>query len=130
MIRTGIDLVEIARIEASITRLGDRFLNRIFTTQEQVQCEGRVPSLAGRFAVKEAVSKAMGTGIGDMNWTDIEIIQDGRGCPHLHLHNRAEEVASEIGLGHWSVSLSHTDTHAVGMATALLVGDLKNLVLG
>lgn len=119
MIRTGIDLVDIARISRTIDRQGDRFLNRIFTQAEQDQCEGRVPSLAGRFAVKEAVAKAFGTGIGDMNWTDIEILQDERGCPHLYLHNRAEEVAASLNLRHWSVSLSHTDTHAVGMATAL-----------
>ncbi|MEM7798873.1 MAG: holo-ACP synthase [Chloroflexota bacterium] len=119
MIRNGIDLVDIERIARTINRQGARFLDRIFTKAEQAQCEGRIPSLAGRFAVKEAVAKAFGTGIGDMNWTDIEILQDERGCPHLHLHNRAQEVAASQHLGHWSVSLSHTDTHAVGLATAL-----------
>ena len=97
MIRCGVDLVEIERIEATIARSGDRFLNRIFTPAEQAQCDGRVHSLSGRFAVKEAVAKALGTGIGDMNWTDIEILQDERGRPHLHLHNRARAIAHEAG---------------------------------
>ncbi|HSG17258.1 MAG TPA: holo-ACP synthase [Anaerolineae bacterium] len=115
---SGIDLIEIARIERAAARHGDRFFSRFFTPQEIAYCEGRPTSLAGRFAVKEAVAKALGTGIGDFNWTDIEVVCDGRGKPELHLHNRAKALAEENGLHQWSISLSHTDTHAIGLAVA------------
>jgi holo-[acyl-carrier protein] synthase len=116
---SGIDLIEIARIERAATRHGDRFFRRFFTPQEIAYCEGRATSLAGRFAVKEAVAKALGTGIGDFNWTDIEIVCDGRGRPELQLHNRAKALAEQNGLYQWSISLSHTGTHAIGLAVAL-----------
>ncbi len=119
MLSTGIDLIEIERIERGIGRLGQRFLDRFFTAQEQDYCNGRVSSLAGRFAVKEAVSKALGTGIGDMRWVDIEIVCDNRGRPELHLHNKAQELAKTLGLKHWSISISHTNTHAIGFAVAM-----------
>ena len=82
-------------------------------------CAGRVTSLAGRFAVKEAVSKAFGTGIGDVRWTDIEVVCDERGRPQLVLHDRAMALADQLGLTEWSISLSHTDTHAIGFAVAM-----------
>lgn len=116
---TGIDLIEVARIERAAARHGDRFYRRFFTQQEIEFCQGRATSLAGRFAVKEAVAKALGTGIGDFNWTDVEVVCDGRGKPELLLHNQAKELAEEKGLHVWSISLSHTERHAVGMAVAL-----------
>ncbi len=116
MLATGIDMIEVARIEQGIARHGQRFLDRFFTAQEQSYCQGRVPSLAGRFAVKEAVSKALGTGIGDMNWTDIEVVCDARGKPGLVLHNKAQEIAAAHNLHHWAISLSHTQTHAIAIA--------------
>ncbi len=118
MLAVGVDMIEIARIERGIARHGDRFLNRFFTEQEQVYCNGRIPSLAGRFAIKEAVGKAFGTGIGDISWTDIEVLCDGRGKPELLLHNRAQSLATELGWGEWSISLSHTNTHAIGFIVA------------
>lgn len=119
MLRIGVDLIEIARIEQGVARHGQRFYERFFTHQEQAQCEGRTASLAGRFAVKEAVAKALGTGIGDMRWLDIEIICDERGQPRLFLHNQAQQLADQLGLTEWAISISHTDSHAVGMATAI-----------
>ena len=119
MLSSGIDLIEIARIERARDRHGERFLQRFFTQQEIEFCEGRASSLAGRFAVKEAVAKALGTGIGDFNWTDIEIVCDGRGRPELLLHNRALELAGRQGLSEWSISISHTDTQAIGLAVAI-----------
>ncbi|MGB1250441.1 MAG: holo-ACP synthase [Candidatus Promineifilaceae bacterium] len=119
MITSGIDLVEIGRIERTIARQGQRFLDRIFTAQEQAYCEGRVHQLAARFAVKEAVSKALGTGIGDMRWVDIEVINNERGKPILHLHGKAQQIANEQALHNWSISISHTDTLAIGQAVAL-----------
>jgi holo-[acyl-carrier protein] synthase len=119
MLSSGIDLIEIARIKRAMDRHGDRFLQRFFTPQEIEFCAGRASSLAGRFAVKEAVAKALGTGIGDFNWTDIEIVCDGRGRPELFLHNQALELAGRQGLSEWSISISHTDTHATGLAVAI-----------
>ena len=118
MLATGVDLIEIARIERGVARHGRRFYRRFFTPQEIAFCEGRPNRLAGRFAVKEAVAKALGTGIGDFNWTDVEVVCDGRGKPQLVLHNRAREIAIEKNLTTWSISLSHTDTLAMGIAVA------------
>jgi holo-[acyl-carrier protein] synthase len=118
MIITGIDLIEIARIERAAARHGARFYNRFFTAQEQAHCAGRPAGLAGRFAVKEAVAKALGTGIGDVRWTDVEVVCDSRGRPELHLHNNARELAAAQGIHHWSISLSHSRSHAIGFAVA------------
>ncbi|HEX6385754.1 MAG TPA: holo-ACP synthase [Anaerolineae bacterium] len=118
MLAVGVDIIEVARIERAIARHGDRFFNRFFTAQEQAYCDGRATSLAGRFAIKEAVGKALGTGIGDIRWTDVEVVCDNNGRPELVLHNEARELASTLGLRQWSISLSHTETHAVGFAVA------------
>ena len=120
MIETGIDLVEISRIRQAIDRHGDPFLRRIFTPKEIISCKGRADSLAGRFAVKEAVAKALGTGIGEFSWTEIEIERDSHGKPRLLLHNKALTRAQDMGVKDWSISLSHTETHALGLAVALL----------
>lgn len=119
MISSGIDMIALERVERAIERQGQRFLDRIFTAREQRYCNGRIESLAGRFAAKEAVAKALGTGIGDMNWVDIEILNDERGKPQLLLHHHAAEMAAEQGWQAWSISLSHTKTHAIGLAVAL-----------
>lgn len=119
MLSSGIDLIEIARIERAMSRHGERFYRRFFTDREIEFCQGQAARLAGRFAVKEAVAKAMGTGIGDFNWTDVEIVGDGRGKPELVLHNKAQQLALEKGLTNWSISLSHTNTHAIGLAVAM-----------
>ena len=118
MIASGVDLIEIARIERGVARHGERFYRRFFTAREIAFCAGRAPRLAGRFAVKEAVAKALGTGIGDFNWTDVEVVCDGRGKPELVLHNKAREIAIAQDLTSWSISLSHTDTLAMAIAVA------------
>jgi holo-[acyl-carrier protein] synthase len=115
----GVDIIEVERLKRGAERYGQRFYDRFFTTREQEQCAGRAASLAGRFAVKEAVSKALGTGIGDVAWKEIEVLNDENGRPALTLHGAAARLAAERGLQLWSISLSHTATHAVGMATAL-----------
>ena len=119
MLATGVDIIEIERIERSINRFGDKMRNRIFTPQEQTYCAGKLPSLAGRYAIKEAVSKALGTGIGDVNFTDIEVVNDEPGKPNLVLHNNAKQLAEQQGFTQWSISISHTTTHAIGFAVAL-----------
>ncbi|MCA9958041.1 MAG: holo-ACP synthase [Anaerolineales bacterium] len=119
MLTVGVDLSEVARIEALLNRYGDRFRNRVFTEREQVYCNGRITSLAGRFAIKEAVAKALGTGIGAvLTWKDIEVVNDDRGKPELVLHNQAQTLAHELGLQQWAISLSHTDSLAIGFVVA------------
>lgn len=118
MLRVGVDMIEVARMERGVERHGQRFLDRFFTPQEQAYCEGRATSLAGRFAIKEAVGKALGTGIGDVYWKDVEVVSDERGRPELILHERAQTLAAQLGLTEWAISLSHTETHAIGFVVA------------
>jgi len=117
---TGVDLVDIARIRDAINRHGERFVARIFTETEQRECNGRVASLAARFAAKEATAKALGCGIGAIHWQDIEILPDEQGKPVLHLHGIAREMAKHLGWTSWSVSISHTKEHAVAAVNALI----------
>ncbi len=119
MLSTGVDLIEVTRIERSIARNGKRFTDRIYTEQEMAYCDGNLERLAGRFAIKEAVGKALGTGIGDIRWKDVEIVCDERGRPFLKLHNSAKILADQLGLHQWSISISHTGTLAIGFVVAL-----------
>lgn len=122
MLRTGVDLVEIQRIQTAIVRHGDRFLSRVYTQTERQDCQTRIESLAARFAVKEAVAKALGTGIwrSGVGWTDIEIIRNPQtGAPQLVLHHAAAAHAQQLGLTEWSVSLSHDRERAIAFVVAL-----------
>jgi len=111
-------MIEVHRIDEAILRHGDRFFNRFFTHQELIDANGRTPALAARFAAKEAASKALGTGIGDVEWKEIEIIRGSRGEPSLNLHGKAQELAAQLGWREWTVSMSHTHEHAIAMVTA------------
>lgn len=115
---SGVDLIEIARIEEVIARHGRHYLERIYTPAELEQCGRRVESLAGRFAAKEAVAKALGCGIGDVAWKEIEILGDEQNAPVLTLHGAAKERANALGLMTWSVSISHSQSQAVAIAVA------------
>jgi holo-[acyl-carrier protein] synthase len=116
---TGVDLIEIERIQVVVERQGKAWLERIFTPAELEYCGKRAESLAGRWAAKEAVAKALGSGIGDVNWKDIEILGDEQKAPRLTLYGRADEKAKELGLTAWSLSISHSQTHAVAFVVAL-----------
>lgn len=118
MLGVGIDIIEISRIARALTRFGDRFLFRVYTPEEIAYCRGRVSELAARFAAKEAISKALGTGLVGISWTEMEILADPLGKPLVKLHGRALLRAEAIGLGVWAVSLSHSDDHAVAMVVA------------
>ena len=111
----GVDVVEISRIASAIRRHGDRFLERIYTCRELDYCRGRTASLATRFAAKEAIAKALGTGIGVIRWLDVEILCDDYGKPWVLLHGPAHRRAAELGLGHLEVSLSHSRMVAVAV---------------
>jgi holo-[acyl-carrier protein] synthase len=115
---TGVDLIEIERVEKAIERHGQRFLNRIFTPSELAECGQRVDSLAARFAAKEAVAKALGTGIGLVSWQEIEIERGPANAPVLRLAGKAAQLAVEMGLNTWSISLSHTSGLALAMVVA------------
>ncbi len=117
-LRTGIDLIEIKRVREAIARYGNRLLDRIYTTTELEQMMNNTASLAARFAAKEAVSKALGTGIGAIGWHDIEILHGTCGEPVLHLTGNARQAAQELGLTQWAISLSHTDTYALASVVA------------
>jgi holo-[acyl-carrier protein] synthase len=116
MMHSGVDLIEVERIDQAILRYGERFFDRFFTHQELIDAGGRTPALAARFAAKEAVSKALGTGIGEVGWKDIEIIKGPGRQPLLRLHGRAQELSGEMGIRVWAISLSHTHEHAVAIA--------------
>ncbi|PJF24519.1 MAG: holo-[acyl-carrier-protein] synthase, partial [Phototrophicales bacterium] len=93
MLRCGIDMIEIARVQAGIDRFGERWLNRFFTPAERADCEDQPHRLAARLAAKEAVAKAFGTGIGDIGWREIEIQRGERGRPILALTGRSAAAA-------------------------------------
>lgn len=114
----GVDIVEIGRVQSSFERFGQRFLDRVYTVAEQAYCRGRAPQLAGRFAAKEAISKALGTGIRRIHWRNIEILPDRAGAPKVTLHGRAKERFESMKLDGLEVSISHSRENAVAMAIA------------
>lgn len=116
-IEVGIDIIEIERIGQVLSRFGDRFLNRIYSSAERQRYSTRVPELAARFAAKEATMKALGTGIRGVRWRDIETLPNRRGKPIIVLHGTAAARAEMLGLHYWSVSLTHSRTEA--MATVI-----------
>jgi len=122
IIGSGIDLVEIDRIQHSMDRYGQRFLDRVYTPAEQAYCLRRrkaAESLAARFAAKEAGAKALGTGISrGVNWLEIEVLREPSGRPSLKFHGRAAEIASRLGVAHAALSITHTATLA--MASVVL----------
>ncbi|MCS7010088.1 MAG: holo-ACP synthase [Anaerolineales bacterium] len=117
VLKTGIDLIEIDRVQAAIERHGTRFLERVFTPQEITECRGRPEAFAALFAAKEAAVKALGTGIGPVSWCEVETLHHPSGEPYLRLHGRAKAIAGRLGLEYWSVSL----THSRGLAAAVVV---------
>jgi holo-[acyl-carrier protein] synthase len=119
LLRTGVDLVEIERFTSAYQRYAERFLERLFTSSELVENGVNMASLAARFAAKEAVAKAFGTGIGRVSWHEIEICRGEAGEPILHLHGAAERLAADQQLHTWSISLSHTQNYAVAFVVAI-----------
>jgi len=122
---TGIDIVETGRVRDSLEKFGDRFVNRCFLPGEIAYCRSmKFPELhfAARFAAKEAISKAFGTGIGkQLGWRDMEICRRDSGEPFVVLHGKAVELARERGVTRLFVSLSHCKDYAA--AQAVIVGN-------
>jgi holo-[acyl-carrier protein] synthase len=112
IIGSGIDLVEIGRIQHSMDRYGSRFLDRVYTAAEQAYCKRKrksAESFAARFAAKEAGAKALGTGISfGVNWLEIEVVREQGGRPNLRFHGRAAEIAARLGVIRAALSITHT----------------------
>ncbi len=119
----GIDVVEVARLESSMAEFGERFASRVFTAAEREYCERQKnPAIhyAARFAAKEAVAKALGTGIGkDLSWLDMEIRRRDTGEPEVHLSGDGEKFAKANKLGQIKISLTHAQHYAAANAVVL-----------
>jgi holo-[acyl-carrier protein] synthase len=122
IVGSGIDLVEIGRIQRSTDRHGNRFLDRVYTAAEQAYCQSKrnsAENFAARFAAKEAGAKALGTGISSgVSWLEIEVVREASGRPTLSFHGRAAQIAASLGAARASLSITHTATLA--MASVVL----------
>ena len=118
----GLDMVQVGRVERLIERRGERVLRRLFTSREREYCEARrnrFASYAGRFAVKEAVMKLLGTGWGrGVQWVDIEVVRKRGQAPELQLHNRALEIAEKKGIGRIHITITHDSGWSAAAAIA------------
>lgn len=116
----GIDLIEVARVKSSLEKFGERFVNRILLPDEIAYCQSHkepAPFVAARFAAKEAISKAFGTGIGaQLGWHDMEVRKHGSGEPYVVLHGGGLKLIESRGGKHVLISLSHTAHHATAIA--------------
>ena len=115
---SGIDVIEIARIQHVMDRFGGRFLNRVYLEAEQAYCK-RKRNAAESFAAKEAAAKALGTGISfGVNWLEIEVVREPGGKPSLRFHGRAAQIARRLGVVRSALSLTHTAQ--IAMASVVL----------
>ena len=119
IIGTGVDICEVPRIAESIARFGDRFLQRVFTSQEIRYCQSKknsVERFAARFAAKEAAMKALGTGFSrGVSWTGIEVAHAPGGRPILRFSGKTAEIANGLGVKRISLSVTHTQNVAMAM---------------
>ena len=112
----GIDIIEIPRIKAAISRQGEDFIRRIYTDAEIKAYRWKLPSLAARFAAKEAVIKALGKATAGAKLKDIEILADDKGKPLVNLYGEAQNQAKALGIANFAVSLSHSKEYAIAIA--------------
>lgn len=125
IVSVGIDMVEISRIASALENpvTGARFRDRVYTRNEIRYCErkrrGKFESYAARFAAKEAVMKALGRGWGSrVGWRDIEVVNRPSGAPTVRLHDKAADLAREVGAADFSISITHTNDHAMAYVIA------------
>ncbi|NLS44951.1 MAG: holo-ACP synthase [Firmicutes bacterium] len=120
LIGIGVDIIEVSRIRELMERKGERLRGRVFTDIELEAAKGgHYEKLAGRFAAKEAVSKALGQGISGIGWNEIEIMNEPSGKPFVCLHGRAKELAQARGIGTMLITMSHTEALAIAFAVAI-----------
>src|SRR5258705_7896668 len=120
IIGMGIDIEEVERVRGAMERQGERFLRRIFTETERAYCEqfkDKYERYAGRFAVKEAAMKALGTGWSrGVRWVDVEVVRQRGGRPSLALRGEARKIAAALGVKNIAVSITHTSEQAIAQA--------------
>ena len=114
-LHSGIDIIEIDRIQNVLRKHPKRFLRKIFTEYEINYCRGRATQLAARFASKEAAMKALGTGIRGVGWREVEVQRLRSGKPYIILHGRAKKRAESMGIKKIELSISHSKTLATAM---------------
>jgi holo-[acyl-carrier protein] synthase len=120
-VAVGIDIIEVDRVRKVYERHGERFLKRIYTEREILQCRGKVTRLAGRFAAKEAISKALGTGLHGVAWREMEIVQLRSGRPTVSLHGNARLRARQLGLSAFDVSIADLAQFSIAIAVAVQI---------
>ncbi len=125
IVSVGVDLIEVARIQRALEDkgIGQRFRARVYTEKEIEYCEGKqrgkYESYAGRFAAKEAVMKALGKGWGSkVGWLDIEVLPSPGGKPEIYLYSKTSAFAEQLGIQHWSLSITHTERYAMAYVVA------------
>lgn len=118
-VAVGVDIIEVERVRRVYEHHGARFLQRVFTEAEVRQCRGKVTRLAGRFAAKEAISKALGTGLHGVAWREMEVVQLRSGRPTVRLYGQAKKRAELLGLTAFDVSIADLQTFSIAIAVAL-----------
>jgi holo-[acyl-carrier protein] synthase len=118
-IAIGIDIIEVDRVRKVYERHDERFLKRVYTEMEIRQCRGKPTRLAGRFAAKEAISKALGTGLHGVAWRDMEVVQLRSGRPTVTLHGRAKRRAELLGISAFDVSIADLKDFSIAVAVAV-----------
>jgi holo-[acyl-carrier protein] synthase len=117
-IAVGIDIIEVDRVRKVYEHHGERFLRRVFTEREIQQCRGKMNRFAARFAAKEAISKALGTGIHGVAWREMEVVQLRSGRPTVRLHGKAKLRAEQLGISAFDVSMSDLAHFSIAIAIA------------
>jgi holo-[acyl-carrier protein] synthase len=115
-VAVGIDIIEVERVRKVYEKHGERFLARVFTQNEVQQCRGKITRLAGRFAAKEAISKALGTGMRGVKWREMEIVQLHSGRPSVRLHGIANQRARQLGLSAFDISIADLAQLSIAIA--------------
>lgn len=118
-IAVGIDIIEVERVRKVYEHHGERFLKRVFTEAEVRQCRGKASRLAGRFAAKEAISKALGTGLHGVSWSEMEVVQLRSGRPTVTLHGNAKHRAQFLGISAFDVSIADLKDFSIAIAVAI-----------
>lgn len=118
-VAVGVDIIEVDRVRKVYAHHGERFLQRVFTEMEVRQCRGKVTRLAGRFAAKEAISKALGTGLHGVAWREMEVVQLRSGRPTVRLYGNAKKRAELLGLTAFDVSIADLQAFSIAIAVAL-----------
>lgn len=118
-VAVGIDIIEVDRVRKVYERYPERFLKRVFTPLEVLQCRGKVTRLAGRFAAKEAISKALGTGLHGVSWQEMEVVQLRSGRPSVRLHGNAKRRAEQLGLSAFDVSIADLAQFSIAIAVGV-----------